>query len=146
MKQAASAVRDLAKKILDYEDSKSGPAETKEDSVMRAFEKLRLHLSKLVGIAGFHALLTRSRALGESEFRWLAAIQFKADGTFRGFSEIAQQQEADAFVEGSAALLGHLLDLLITFIGKDLTFRLVQDVWPDAVLNDFNAGTEEAPE
>lgn len=146
MKQAASAERDLAKKILAYEGGKSETKEARGDAAAHVFEKLRLHLSKLVGIAGFQALLTRSRALAEAEVRWLAAIQIMSDGALEGISEIIMQQEADAAAEGSVALLGHLLGLLITFIGKDLTLRLVQDIWPDAALNDFNAGAEETPE
>ena len=32
---------------------------------------------------------------------------------------------------GLLALLGAMLDLLVGFIGEDLTVRLVREVWPD---------------
>ena len=69
----------------------------------------------------------------------------KADGTLEGFGETAQQQNADGEAEGSTILLAQLLGLLITFIGADLTLRLVRDVWPTIPLNDRNFGAEETP-
>jgi len=38
-----------------------------------------------------------------------------------------------------------LLGLLVTFIGENLTVRLVRDVWPDAPVNDLDSVAEENP-
>ena len=93
MNQATSAVRDLARQILAQESDKSGTSETRVDAALRAFEKLRMHLAKLVGIAGFQALLMRALMLAEEEVPWLKSVQAKSDGALEGFSEIMQQQD-----------------------------------------------------
>jgi hypothetical protein len=43
-------------------------------------------------------------------------------------------------------LLAQLLGLLVAFIGKNLTLRLVGEVWPKAALDDLDFGTEEKNE
>jgi hypothetical protein len=146
MNQATPPVRDLAKQLLALEADTNEPTETRADTALRACEKLRLHLSKLVGVAGFQALLTRALTLATAEIPWLESVQVKADGALEGFSESVQQQDADAAAAGMAALLGQLFRLLVTFIGADLTLRLVRDMWSDAPLDDINLSVEETPE
>ena len=45
--------------------------------------------------------------------------------------------------DGGAAVVAHLLGLLVTFIGEPLTLRLVADAWPDADVNELSARAEE---
>jgi hypothetical protein len=146
MNQATPPVRDLARRLLALEAHTGEPTETRADAALRSFEKLRVHLSRLVGVSGFQALLTRALMLAAAEVRWLESVKVKEGGALAGFSESVQQQDADAAAAGMAALLGQLLGLLFTFIGEDLTLRLVGDVWSDAPLNDINLSVEETPE
>jgi hypothetical protein len=37
--------------------------------------------------------------------------------------------------EGFVGVLGALVGLLVSFIGEDLTFRLLRDVWRDVPMN-----------
>ena len=37
--------------------------------------------------------------------------------------------------EAAVAILAHLLDLLITFIGQPLTMQLLKEAWPDTPWN-----------
>ncbi len=43
---------------------------------------------------------------------------------------------ADTAVEGVVALLAQLLTLLLSFIGEDLTLRLLGAVWPELATHD----------
>jgi hypothetical protein len=63
-------------------------------------------------------------------------------------SEHLRDVEAGEAGKGLVAVLGLLLDLLVGFIGEDLTFRLVREVWPDLPLlapeRSSNADGQEA--
>jgi hypothetical protein len=147
----AAAVQDFARKLLAQETDASAPLEPGMYATLRAVEKLRLHLGKLVGVSGYQALLARSLALARTEAPWLDAVQIKADGSLDGFVETALQQHPEEATEGGVILLAQLLGLLITLIGETLTLRLVADIWPEAFLTDLNDrnlinfGAEETP-
>lgn len=146
MKQASSEIRDLALLVLAQEADQRAHADGKVDAALSAFGKIRTYLAKLVGIAGFQALLARALALATVEVRWLEAVRVQADANLDGFREAAQSQAAQAVAAGSTALLGQLLGLLVTFIGEALTLRLVQDIWPQAQPGDSHWNTKETPE
>ena len=146
MNQAAPAIQNLARRLLALEADGSEQAEAMANAALGALTKLRIHLTKLVGIAGFEALLARALALARAEAVWLGAVRVQADGSLKGFSEAARQQSADAVTAGCRALMAQLLGLLVTFIGEALTLRLMQEVWPEARLDNTNAGAEERPE
>lgn len=138
MTQAASAAQDFARKLLAQETDAGAPLEPGMYATLRAAEKLRLHLGKLVGVSGYQALLARALALARAEAPWLDAVQVKADGSLDGFVETALKQNPEEATDGGAILLAQLLGLLITLIGETLTLRLVADIWQEAFLNDRN--------
>lgn len=105
MQQATPAVRDLARLLLALEANRTGHAPEGTYAALSAFEQLRSYLSKLVGVAGFQALLARALALAKREAGWLEAVRVASDATLEGFRETAQQQPAEAAAEGSAAWL-----------------------------------------
>jgi hypothetical protein len=62
-------------------------------------------------------------------------VQIAADGSLQGLGP-QKDEDRDQGMEGGAILIAQLLGLLLTFIGKGLTLRLVQDVWPEAAFDD----------
>lgn len=141
MRDAQPDAPHLARRLILHEAAKvSAPADA-EQAVLRAFEKLRTLLAKLVGAAGFRSLLGRALILAQRETPWLAAVHVKDDGALAGFGDGAPTR--DAVAQGAVALLSQFLALLFLCIGEALTWRLVRDVWPDAPLDDLQpAGTE----
>jgi hypothetical protein len=133
-------VREIARRLIALETRTGEPLEKRADAALRAFEKLRLHLSKLVGNVGFQALLTRALMLSKAEVRWLEYVQVKEDGTLEGFSEIVQQQDADVVGSGMTALLGQMLGLLVTFIGEGLTDRMDGEGGDDIMVGNGGEG------
>jgi hypothetical protein len=93
-----------------------------------------------MGNIGFRALILRSLALANSEIPLLRAVHVKADGSLEGWDKLEAQVDPEEIAEGRVVLLAQLLGLLEAFIGKELTVRLVRDVWPKLSLNDFDAG------
>ena len=143
MTQATSGVQDLTRFLLKCETEQSPPSEEEGDAALRALGKIRTYLTKVVGIAGFQALLTRALALAAAEVVWLEAVSVQADATLQGFEEAAHSLSAQTVAAGGTALLEQLLGLLITFIGEALTLRLVQDIWPQSQSDNSETGTKE---
>lgn len=141
MNQAAPEVRDLARFLLAIEKNQGKHGEVYE--VQKVLEKLRLELSKLVGAAGFQALMSRALALVKPGTAWLKVVGVQENGSLEGFRETAMQQSAETVAEGSEALLTQLFELLVTFIGEAMTQRLVMDVWPELRLDSIDSGAEE---
>ena len=98
--------------------------------VQEAFEKLRIRLSQPIGAAGYRALLTRALTLSTNNSPWLEAIQIEKDGTLAGFTEAAASQSLSSAIEGSVEIVTHLIELLETFVGRELSLRLLADIWP----------------
>ena len=122
-----------------YESAAAKPAGVNNSPAFRVCEKLRQPLSRLAGVAGFRSLLSRALALTNDEARWMKAIQVKADGSLEGLEEAQAQLSETEIAEGEVVLIAQLIGLLVTFIGEELTLRLVQESWPDAPFDDMNA-------
>ena len=123
--------RHLAQRLLAYEAVAGENSEPAESAAFRVFAKLRLALITLAGLAGFRSLLSRALTLARADAPDLSAVEVAADGSLKGLDELASQAEEEA-QEGGVVLITQLIGLLLTFIGNDLTLRLVQDVWPEA--------------
>ena len=95
-----------------------------------------------MGNVGVSALQSRALALANRQFPWLRAVHIKADGGFGGLDAVDAQVDPREFFEGCVVLFAHLLGLLVTFIGEELTLRLMREVWPELPLDDrdFVAG------
>ena len=145
MKQATPAIRDLARLLLMLEANRSAPPAEQVQVTLSVFTNVRTYLSRIVGVAGFQALLARALALATAEMAWLETVRVQDDATLMGFTEAAQRQPAKAVTAGSIALLSQLIGLLVIFIGDTLTLRLVQDIWPEWQGTDWNPETKEIP-
>jgi hypothetical protein len=99
---------------------------------MRGCERLRVPLTKLVGTAGFSALVARSQALATREVPSLKRP--RASGAL-GKSRQDQIQRkvgaGEAGEDGGEIQLAVMLGLLVTFIGESITMILVREAWPD---------------
>jgi len=119
--------RRTARQLLAHEAGEGKPSDARIPAAIRVCEKLRRPLSTLAGATGFHALLGRALTLAKAQDPHLAGTRVQPDGSLEGLSEPRNNKDGPA----GLALIAHLLGLLETFIGQDLTSRLVADVWPD---------------
>ncbi len=131
MSCATSKLKQFARRLLSLEMESSKPADVKNSAAFHVCEKLRVPLAKFMGTGGFRALLSRALALAGAEVLWLRTLQIKADGSFEGLDELEEKFKANAVAEGEVVLVARLLELLITFIGPELTLRVVRDIWPE---------------
>lgn len=143
MRQASSAMQNLAHLLLRHEWNDSPDAATLSDAMERACDKLRRHLVKLMGPDGFTLLLVRSLTFAKTDFPWLTGIQVERDGSLKGLRAVVEEREPAETAAGFVAVLSHYLGLLVEFIGEALTLRLIQGIWPDVDLGGKDLGLEE---
>jgi hypothetical protein len=132
MPQALPAAHAVVQQVLAYESTQGTPAEPPGQAAVRACEKLRVGFSRFAGVAGFCSILARALSLAQRDAPWLASVQVTPEGALAGFGEGAQAQDPAAAVAGGSAILTQFLELLHTFVGEALTWRLLADAWPDA--------------
>jgi hypothetical protein len=99
----------------------------------RVCQKLSRRLSRLVSPAGAQAILSRALHLARREFPFLEGVVAgqPPELCLEGLDERLHGVKSSDASAGVLALLGAMLDLLVGFIGEDLTVRLVREVWPD---------------
>lgn len=131
MSKSASQLKQFARRLLAHEASSSKSAAAHTPTAFRVCEKLRKPLGKLLGLGGFRALLLRAQALAGMEVPWLLALQLKADGSIEGLDELEKKFKSPAIAQGEIVLVAQLLALMTTFIGAELTLRLLHDIWPE---------------
>lgn len=130
-------LKEFVRQLMDYEAAVNTHPGLQQRPAFRVCEKLRQPLSRLAGTAGFRSLLSRALALANDEFHWLKALHVKADGSLEGLDDPQPQDATGDVSEGEIVLVAHLIGLLMTFIGKGLTLRLVQEAWPEGVFEDL---------
>jgi len=138
MSRSTPQMRRFAKRLITYEASRDKTSETNDPKLFSVYEKLQPLLATLIGNGGFRALISRSLVLAKAEVPWMQSIRVKLDGSLESVKNLHEQIDADEFFEGRIILLSHLLGLLVAFIGENLTFRLVRDIWPMVSLNNLD--------
>jgi hypothetical protein len=124
--------RDLAQRLLAYENAAGKTSEPTEFAVFRVCETLRQPLCALAGVAGFCSLLSRALTLARAEAPNLSAVQVSADGSLQGLDELRSQVDADQAREAGIILITQLLGLLVRVVGEAMTVQLVtSEILPD---------------
>ena len=62
-------------------------------------------------------------------------MTIKPNGSLEGLEGVASDTR-NGGPEAVVGIIAHLLGLLVTFVGKPLTLRLVREAWPDASLDE----------
>jgi hypothetical protein len=134
--RASSQLRNIAKQLMVSETLGNTSADADNPMAFRATDKLRPHLSMLMGRSGFQALLARALVLATAEVPWLAGVRVVADGELEGLAAAQATGDAADLSEGEVVLLAQLLGLLVAFIGPSLTQRLIDQLWPQLSFKD----------
>jgi hypothetical protein len=133
--QINPAIRELVEQLESFEHAAPGISDT--SITCPVCEKLVEPLRLMVGSAGVNSLLQRALTLAQREASALSKVEVQSDGSLKGL-------KGDA-LSGSSVLVAHLIELLVTFIGESLTFRLLGEAWPElqALRNSAGNGDHE---
>jgi hypothetical protein len=143
MSRATPLMRGLAERLVALEAKRTRGQRIQTPVAFEVCEKLRPYLGTLMGKAGFCALLSRALALAEAEAPALRAVRVRADGSLGGCEEPEPPAEEQKVADGSVVLLAQLLGLLEAFIGRNLTLRILRDVWPKLTLNESHFSKDD---
>ena len=124
--------RDLAQRLLAYQNAAGKSSEPTEFAAFRVCETLRQPLCALAGVAGFRSLLSRALTLARADAPSLSAVQVAADGSLQGLDELRPQTDTDQAREAGVILITQLLGLLVRVVGESMTLQLVtSEILPD---------------
>lgn len=137
MSKPSSAQLELSRRLLALEESSETPLAV---AAARAYQRLLLHLSPIVGMAGVQALFARSVKLSAVDYPCLSglvglALKYDVDPDHAPQASPAeelraylQRQEALS-IESVEMLFAHFCALLAAFIGDRLTAQVLEDAW-----------------
>ncbi len=135
----SQTMHDFAMRLLAVEEAAGrSTVDPPVHAVVRVCERLRISLTRLAGPDGFAALLQRAVALARAEAPSLQHVRANPDGSIEGLENLtADTTDSEGHdTDDAAAIIVHLLGLLVTFVGEPLTLQLVRDTWPDASLDE----------
>jgi hypothetical protein len=127
----------IAQQLFAQEAGTRGPSGASMRVAVQISEKLRRPLTTLTGSSGFRVLLSRALTLAKVQDPALGSVQVRPDGALFGFGDLPDDQG-----HAGEVLIAQLIGLLETFIGPDLTWRLVADVWPELPALEAENNTE----
>jgi hypothetical protein len=135
--------REVARRLVA-----AGPEADGRDIISSAaalVEALEPHLQNLIGRVGMRALEGRALRLAKSDHPVLDPLQVQqdGDGVMAGLAGLAARSEPEELRAGIVALIGHLVGLLASLLGEEITLRLLRRTCPRVELED--AMLEESP-
>jgi hypothetical protein len=134
MRQATPQLRELARRLLAHVPKKSRSPAALAEAMEGLCRLLHARLDPLIGAGGYRALLARALHLAQKEFPWLDAVRVRELPAcdFQDLRGAVKGQDAATVREAFALVLANIIWLLVTFIGEDIAFGLVEEVWPEA--------------
>lgn len=102
----------------------------------RLLDTLSQRLAEVIGPAGVQSILLRAVKLRKSEFAFLDERIVPGDdrdSLAEPLRACLQEHEPDVIREVSVALFATFAGLLANLIGDELTWSLLQQIWPDTL-------------
>lgn len=135
MTAVAPRARTLAEQVLRHEGWGGQEPAAAADALQRAYARLHRRLVVLIGSVGFAALFARALRLAQDDFPALQGVTLNAQSE-EGLQRLDAYVTASAgdpavATAGLAAILAHLIGLLIIFTDEDIAVRLVHEAWPE---------------
>ena len=140
------APTELARHLLTDEAGERQSPEELAAAAARAYERLRERLTVFLGQQGFDSLWARAMYLAHRQFRaWDEIAGEKSSDTLPpGLHAAASGRGSAETREILIAAFASFIALLFTFIGEELGFRLIRQLWPDLPPGEADANTEGA--
>lgn len=139
MQTPSSAMRELSRRLVAASRTSS---DTHQHELWFVMERLRSALTRVAGEEGFASLLKRALALAGAERPALRGLEVDSQGRLHGLEDLPAGNGAGAAGETAVAVTAQLLELLVTFIGEELTRALVRKAWLDTDLDEDTFGSE----
>lgn len=138
--------RALSRRIIEHEIAgREAPADVAA-AIEGALRRLHQVMATGIGPLGFQAVVTRAVHLTRRACPGFDACHVTCGDTvvMTGMSEMIEREGAAQAGEAAAVLLANVIALLSSFIGEDLSFRLLRRGWTGLPGHEEGPGAEEA--
>ena len=142
MRQRSAAFDRVAQELIEKAVAELTSAEQVGSAINGAFQRLERAMSAMVGDVGFRALFARALQITSKEGAATDLPIGPQDASGEGWVGAAERVGAEKARLAATLLLANILELLASFIGEDLTFRLVRRAFQDS----GNAGSDGGQE
>jgi hypothetical protein len=145
MMQQPGPPMEVARRLLAFAAGEAHRPEEIVDAAQAAHRRLRERLGQLLGQDGFDALWARALHQARQDVGLLdrTAGDVARAGADGALHALVHEQDAGVTRERLIAVFGACVQLLYTFIGQDLSFRVIQQMWPDVPLGEPQVGEEK---
>jgi hypothetical protein len=132
MRQATPQLKSLAQRLLVHEANKSPNPAKLAEALEVCCQRLHKRLDPLVGAGGFRALLERALFLAKKEHPWLEGVEIQAypGCELKALNEAMTGRQSTEIRETLTIILANVIWLLVTFIGEDIVYGLIEEAWP----------------
>jgi hypothetical protein len=132
MRQATPQLKSLAQRLLAHEAKKSPNPAKLAEALEVCCQRLHKRLDPLVGAGGFRALLERALFLAKKEHAWLEGVEIQAypGCELKALNEAMTGRKPGEIRETLTIILANVIWLLVTFIGEDIVYGLIEEAWP----------------
>jgi hypothetical protein len=130
MRTYALGARELTRRLVAKAIAENGATGATAHAHRTACEQVCRELSRSLGAAGFHALLTRSLAQAEAEYPLLSGIRVGCSGEWMldGLDDLIAQNGARNVDTALEHMLATMLGLLGRLIGDDMVQLLLEQM------------------
>jgi hypothetical protein len=139
----------LARRLFAFEAGEKQSPEELAAAGERAYLQLRARLAVLLGATGFDALWARAIHLAQPKFHpgddTAAQESFPTHASRAyGLHAAVRGHDSAAVQHNLVAVFASFITLLFTFIGEELGFRFIRQIWPDLPPDAAASPAEEA--
>ena len=134
MTQRGLDTREVARRVLELEGAVRGGPEELARAAETICGKLHAELVDLFGPTGVHALLGRALYLARRDYPFLHGVvpEVEPGGRLRGLDDSLRGREPAEAGASVAAVVAHLIGLLVAFLGEELGVYPVRKIWPES--------------
>jgi hypothetical protein len=135
MAHSSPQLVELARRIVEQEAGGSPDPAASAAAVEAACRGLRDHLVDLLGPGGVSAWFRRGLHLAQRERPLLAGVSVSGDAAacFTGLAESLSASTDEEATAAAAAVLTHMLDVLVMLLGEELGMKPIRKNWPQAM-------------
>jgi len=127
-------MNDVARRLLASEIKGQQGSKELANATERVWQRLRGHLSRLIGQDGSHALLSRSLRLAQRRFSLLQSVKATPGADcVEGLQETIQDQDPAAAFEMCIGIIESIIALFASFVGEGLARKLVEEAFINPV-------------
>lgn len=127
--------RNIARRLVGSHQTPGGRDPL--SSTTAFFQALESELQNLIGRVGLRAMEGRALRLAKSDYPMLESVQVaqNGNGLAAGLSQLREHSEPDDLEAAVVAVVGHMVGLLASLLGEEITLRLLRRTCPEVELD-----------